>query len=150
MVQRAKGYIDTIEAEGLQVNMVPIPFSETHSEKGKAIIREAFTNKDPSIDSVLFSTNYLTQNSLELFNEISPSLMHELGIITFDDDPFFKINTPSISSVAQPLQSIGEECMRIMFKLLKEKDRKNFQTTQVILDAYLIPRDSSKKKPATE
>ena len=146
MVERAEGYKNTVETAGLPVNIIPIPFSETHSEKGKAILRKVFTIKDSKIDSVLFSTNYLTQNCLELINEISPSLKHELGIITFDDDPFFKINSPSISSIAQPLQSIGEECMNIMFKLLKDKDRKNKATTKITLDAHLIERDSTQKK----
>ncbi|WP_442845728.1 LacI family DNA-binding transcriptional regulator [Leeuwenhoekiella sp. H156] len=146
MIERAQGYIDTVQAARLPVNVVSIPFSETNTEKGKIILREAFSSKSSNIDAVLFSTNYLTQNSLELFNEISPSLMHELGIITFDDDPFFKINTPSISSVAQPLQEIGEECMRIIFKLLKDKDRRNTTKTKVVLDALLIARDSSQRK----
>ena len=145
MLDRARGYRDAVAAAGLQSNILELPFESIQSAEGKQRITELLTGSN-EIDSVFFSTNYLTQTSLEIIKDIDPKLIYDLGIVTFDDNEFFKINNPSITAVAQPLQEMGEELMRIMFKLLKANGKEEVPLMQSVLHAELIPRDSSKKK----
>jgi len=144
MKDRARGYRDAVKQAGLSPTVLELPFEEIHKPEGKNKIKELLTGSN-GIDSVFFSTNYLTQASLEIIKELDPKLIYDLGIVTFDDNEFFRINTPSITAVAQPLQELGEELMRIMFKLLKKSDKK-IPVIKSVLDAELLPRESSKKK----
>ncbi|MFI8378901.1 LacI family DNA-binding transcriptional regulator [Leeuwenhoekiella sp. NPDC079379] len=140
MLDRARGYEDAIKNAGLTSTILELPFKQINHKESSNLIQSLLLEND--IDAVFFSTNYLTQNALEIIKETNPQLIYNLGIVTFDDNDFFKINNPSISAVAQPLQEMAEELMRIMFKLLKTKD-KDIPLIQTVLDAKLIPRDSS-------
>ncbi|RXG25896.1 LacI family DNA-binding transcriptional regulator [Leeuwenhoekiella marinoflava] len=144
MIERARGYQDAVDEAGLSSQILELSFDDIRKQKGKDSVKNLLTQKE-NIDAVFFSTNYLTQTALEIIKDINPQLIYNLGILTFDDNDFFKINTPSISAVAQPLQEMGEELMRIMFKLLKKSKDKETPLMQTVLEATLIPRDSSRR-----
>ena len=141
MLDRSRGYTDAVSAAGLPMTILRVPFADTYSERAKDLIREHFTTND-ALDAVFFSTNYLTQSGLEIVKEPGSKSITELGILTFDDNDLFRINTPTISAVAQPMQQLAEELMRIMLLLLKQKGKAT-EPVQVILPAELIVRGSS-------
>ena len=141
MIDRTRGYTDAVTEAGLPTNILRVPFDDTYVERGKAMIRDRFTT-DSTLDAVFFSTNYLTQSGLEIIKEPGSKSIDELGILTFDDNELFRINTPTISAVAQPMQQMAEELMRIMLLQLKQKG-KPIAPVQTTLQAELIPRGSS-------
>ncbi|WP_116108783.1 LacI family DNA-binding transcriptional regulator [Lewinella sp. IMCC34191] len=143
MLDRRRGYTDAVAQEGLQATVLEIPFGDTDSGSGRELMRDFFRNKE--LDAVYFSTNYLTRSGLEIIKEIDEKLIFQLGIVTFDDNELFRINTPTISAVAQPMEEIAQELMRIMLHLLKQKNSVE-ETMQVTLSAELIPRGSSLAK----
>ena len=144
MLDRLKGYEECVSQAQLSSNVLEIPFKDVNSDKGKGLIH-SFITDHAEYDSVFFSTNYLTQSGLEVIKDYNPNLLNELGIITFDDNDLFRIYTPTISAVSQPLQEIGEKLMKIMLNMLKEKDGSD-SPQEVVLNAELIQRDSSKDR----
>ncbi|MEO2062851.1 MAG: LacI family DNA-binding transcriptional regulator [Christiangramia sp.] len=144
MKGRLNGYLNAITENKLKSYVLKIPYSETGSKNGKKQIQQ-FLHKNPDLDAVFFSTNYLTQIGLEVLREDHPRKLQEMGIITFDDNDLFKIYSPSISAVAQPLKKIGKELMKIMMEML-QTDKGIKSTRHVVLDTKLIPRDSSLPK----
>jgi LacI family transcriptional regulator len=144
MLDRLEGYYKAVEKEGLPSQVLKLPYADLNSSDSKARIRKFFMDhKD--LDAIFFSTNYLTQQGLEIIKEMDHIPVQEMGIVAFDDNEFFKIHSPSISAVAQPLQEIGEELMRIMLDILKNK-KDNLALNQVVLNAKFIERESSKAK----
>lgn len=142
MADRLKGYQLALKENSLEEHVLKIPFYETGSKSGKKQFLK-FIKDNPELDAVFFSTNYLTQVGLEVIQENFPEKLLDFGIITFDDNELFKLYTPSISAVAQPLEKIGKELMKIMLELLNPgSDKKELH--QVVLNATLIVRDSSK------
>ncbi len=141
MTDRFKGYSQAIEDAGLESIVLRLPFETINKKEGITSIETLLLKNN--IDAVFFSTNYLTQFAFEIIKKINPDLVYNLGIITFDDNEFFKINNPSITAVAQPIEQIAKELMDIMFKILKSKD-KNIPLIQKTLEASLQIRDSSK------
>lgn len=144
MKGRLDGYLKSVEENRLEKFILKIPYSETSSKKGKKQIQQ-FLKKNPDLDAVFFATNYLTQIGLEVLREDYPEKLQEMGIITFDDNDLFKIYSPSISAVAQPLKKIGKELMKIMMEMLQSDDGVK-STRHVVLDTDLIIRDSSRPK----
>ena len=144
MLDRLKGYEECVSKAQLSSNVLEIPFKDVNSDKGKGLIH-SFITDHAEYDAVFFSTNYLTQSGLEVIKHYNPNLLNELGIITFDDNDLFRIYTPTISAVSQPLQEIGEKLMKIMLNMLKEKDGSD-SPQEVVLNAELILRDSSNKR----
>lgn len=144
MKGRLNGYLKAIEENEMQSNVLKIPYSETGSKHGKKQINQ-FLEKHPELDAFFFATNYLTQIGLEVLREDHPERLQNMGIITFDDNDLFKIYSPSISAVAQPLKKIGKELMKIMMEML-QTDKGIKSTRHVVLDTKLIPRESSRLK----
>lgn len=145
---RLEGYKKAVLEAGLKQYILKIPYAEKGSEIGKHLLNE-FLQDHTELDAVFFSTNYLTQIGLEVIREFHPQKINRIGIITFDDNDLFKIYSPPISAVAQPLQEIGEKLMEIMLDLLSEKtDLKD--TKQIYLDTDLVIRESSRKKVEVE
>lgn len=144
MTGRQKGYENAVAESGLQSLVLRIPYSETNTKNGKKKIN-TFLQKNPEMDAIFFSTNYLTQAGLEVLRENYPDKLNSMGIVTFDDNDMFKIYSPSISAVAQPLKKIGKELMKIMLEMLDSEKGVKI-THHVVLDTKLIPRDSSRIK----
>lgn len=144
MKERLRGYETAMQDSGLQPNALLIPFSKTGTDDGKAIIKE-FIRTNKNIDAIFFATNYLTLKALEVLKNEDPRLMENLGLLTFDDNEFFGISSPTITAVSQPMMEMGSELMELMLKLLDNKDVKD-TPKKIVLDAQLIIRESSKAK----
>ncbi len=144
MLDRLRGYEDAVTEEGLPATVLRVPFEGTDAVRGRGLLQDFFTDSH-HIDSAFFSTNYLTQSGLEVIRDTNVKSLDSLGIVTFDDNDLFRINTPSISAVAQPLEEIGQELMRIMLQLLKNRN-KSAEHIHVTLSAKLIRRESSLAK----
>ena len=141
MLDRLEGYRKAIGEKKLNEFVLKIPFKETGTEKGKNLFHR-FLKENAQLDAVFFATNYLTQRGLEVIRENYPKKVNEIGIITFDDNDLFKIYSPSITAVAQPLEQIGKNLMRIMLDLLDGKPVKS-SSSRVVLDTKLEVRESS-------
>jgi LacI family transcriptional regulator len=144
MLDRLEGYSKAVEKEGLPKQVLKIPFIDLNSQESKERIRGFFLDHK-NLDAIFFSTNYLTQQGLEIIKEMNHIKIQEIGLVAFDDNEFFKIHSPSISAVAQPQQEIGEELMRIMLDILKDKEETP-TLNQVVLNTKFIERESSKAK----
>lgn len=144
MMDRLKGYTKAVKEAKLQRRVLELPF--VGAAEGEGLMREFF-EANQQLDAVFFATNYLTQRGLLVMREHFPGKLLEWGIMTFDDNEFFRIHTPSISAVAQPLEEIGNKLMEIMLELLKNNEKNAVQ--QVVLKAELRERESSKAKNPT-
>ncbi|HEA28422.1 MAG TPA: LacI family transcriptional regulator [Leeuwenhoekiella sp.] len=144
MLDRLKGYNKAIESNGFVSQVLEISFTHLKADKGKVPMRDFF-KKHQDLDAIFFATNYLTQQGLEIIKETKHIDINEIGVVAFDDNDFFKIHTPSISAIAQPLQEIGEELMRIMLDILKNK-KDTTTLEQVVLSTQFIERESSQAK----
>lgn len=144
MTNREKGYVEAMKSSGLEPRILKISFEKIHKEETKLEIRK-FLMEGKELDAVFFATNYLTRTALEVIKEVDQSLLEELGIVTFDDNELFRINTPTITAVAQPLEKIGESLMNAMLNLLNSKE-KQMETSKIVLKASLIARNSSMPK----
>lgn len=144
MQDRLHGYEKAILESKLKPQILKIPYNETSDGKSKEFIVK-FLKESKELDAVFFATNYLTQTGLEVFKETAPHLIHDLGIITFDDNELFKIYNPTITAVSQPLRDISNELMDLLLPMLKRKDVKE-TTENILLKAELIVRESSRSK----
>jgi LacI family transcriptional regulator len=144
MIDRLNGYKKAVAHYGLRSHILEIPYTEKQSAKGNAILIE-FITQNPEIDAVFFSTNYLTINGLTVFKEHFPTLISKLGLLSFDDIDFFKIYTPSISAIAQPLDQLAHALMKILLDQLKRKV-KNTETKRVVLKTVIQKRESTLPK----
>ncbi|WP_424492412.1 LacI family DNA-binding transcriptional regulator [Salinimicrobium sp. GXAS 041] len=143
MVARKKGYQRAVKNHDLPEKILEIEFEAGYYDHQKELIKDYIFSED--LDSIYFSTNYLTQSGLEVFKENSPELIDKFGILTFDDHDFFKIHTPSISAISQPREEMATELMTLMLNLLDKKNS-NPEPRKIIIKSTLHARNSTIRK----
>ena len=144
MKDRLDGYLEQIKNNNLTSYVLKFPFPEVVDNEGLDSLK-AFFNKHSSIDAVVFGTYYLAERGLKAFKIYFPEYVHKLGFLTFDDHTLFESYIPAVTSIAQPLQQIAEEAMRIMWRLL-DNEGSNDAYDRVVLESSLIIRESSLKR----
>ncbi|PXX29050.1 LacI family DNA-binding transcriptional regulator [Arenibacter sp. ARW7G5Y1] len=113
MMARKKGYCLALEEHGLEPIIVEIPTNVKNSLAQKDILMQLM-KKTNDFDAMFFGTNYLAVSALELMKEEFPSYLNSKGFFTFDDSILFKLFSPSISAISQPLKKFGELLMEMI------------------------------------
>lgn len=140
MVERVEGYTDAlkrIKAKPLIKNIV------YHAEKINSIREiEDFLRTNKEIDAVFFATNYIADNGLEAIRNLSLTIPTDLGVIVFDDHNLYRLFTPPITAISQPIKEIAESSINLILDMLDETDKNN-NIKNIMLKSRLIIRDSS-------
>jgi LacI family transcriptional regulator len=138
--ERCHGYEKVVERFGQEKFILEVPY---HCP-AKTVVRKvkAFLNQHKHLDSLLFATNYLTVSGLEAIKEVGLNVPANLAVVSFDDNKHFRILSPTITAVAQPLEQIAETVVVMLMKNLN-KDSQSEMNETVILQAELIIRASS-------
>lgn len=138
ITDRFAGYKKAIEDYGLPYQeyfVLKVPFSQPSSE---TIIQIKKLLNIETIDAVLFSTNYLAISGLIAIKEMNKVINEDFLVIAYDDRDVFKLHTPPISAIEQPLEAIAENIINLILNELSSKSEANDR--QVILPAKLILR----------
>ena len=95
------------------------------------------------IDAVFFATNYLADAGLEAIRNLGLSIPGDLGVIVFDDYRLFRLFTPSITAISQPIQEISETVIKLLLSKLTSSPKVSEPNT-VVIPTSLIIRNSSR------
>lgn len=139
MLERTRGYLEAMEESGLKPVVEKVMVIGNH----EGIIGKitALLNENSTIDSILFSSNYLTICGLEVFEKMKIAIPHDIAIIAFDDHDLFNFYSPSITAIVQPLKKFSEEILQILLAQMKGEQ----PVSQNIIPSTLIQRASSVK-----
>ncbi len=142
MKDRHSAYNDAIAANLLQPLIKKIPFANDPGQTVKDLMK--FIKKHPEIDAIFFATNYLAFSGIKSLNQLKLKTPDDIAIVAFDDHDVFNIYSPSITAVAQPINELAKESIRILLDELR--GRKINRTAQkMVVQAKLIVRDSTTK-----
>ncbi len=117
-----------------------IPFTATKEEAVSQI--KAFIKDIPGLDAIFFTTNYLGIYGIESLKELGLKIGKDIAVISFDDHDLFRLHTPGITCVAQPIHDIARNLIQV---LMNELSQNNHQINQVVLPATLVKRESCTK-----
>jgi LacI family transcriptional regulator len=118
--------------------VIRIPFAQPKEETIQQLIH--FFNQYAEIDAVLFATNYLAISGLTALKQMDKAIDKDFSVIAYDDGEVFKLHTPQISAVEQPLEEIAENIINLIFQQLSADQPPAPQ--KVILAAKLLVRSS--------
>lgn len=141
MMERERGYSVTMEKNHINITpemVLRIPYDLSDKDTVKAISN--LLKKDAEIDALFFTTNYLGVAGLESIRTLGKKIPREIGVVCFDDSDLFRLGSPSISVVAQPIREIGEKAVDIIIDMLTLK---NLNPQQVIIEPAIIDREST-------
>jgi LacI family transcriptional regulator len=81
---------------------------------------EAFFETNATCDAVLFATNYLGLYGLEALSRLGRRIPEQLAVVSFDDNNLFRLYSPPITVVAQPIEAMAEAIIHTLLSALRE------------------------------
>ncbi len=143
MNNRFFGYEGALKDQGQKFNKdlyIEVPFDSSEEDTHKQLA--LLFNAHPEIDAVLFSTNYLAIKGLGVLKQINKKIDDDFCIISYDDHDVFKLHTPPISVVDQPIEEIAERIIDIVLnELASSNDPLNKKgVIKVTLQPHFIER----------
>lgn len=142
MAERLEGYKAALKDYGIRYNRkltpeVPFLDSEGINERMKEYI--PYLVNECKIDGIYFQTNGTALPGIFQLHELGKSVAREISIVCFNDNQFFDLLEPRITSLNQPIEELGVESVRILIDEIKNKRGKG-RKTRSVYSASLIER----------
>lgn len=147
MKERYDGFMAAMKAHQAPFSrklLKKIPFAAA-KEEAVAQIR-TFLEENPDLEAIFFSTNYLGIYGIESIKEMGLSIGSDIAVISFDDNDLFRLHTPGITCVAQPIHDIARQVIHV---LMEELNQRTQDVQQVVLPASLVKRESCRRSMDT-
>ncbi|MGN6440103.1 MAG: LacI family DNA-binding transcriptional regulator [Agriterribacter sp.] len=119
--------------------VLQLPFSIKEGAYEMGI--KKFLKSNPDIDALFFATNYLSLQGLKVLQELKWNIPGRVGVLSFDDHDIFKLYTPSITAINQPISEIARRSVEMLDKQMNDPGNEVLQQS-VFLDTELIIRNS--------
>lgn len=148
ITERTRGYREALERHGIAFNpdwVREIPYDN---------IREGIRREVPlllkpphSVEGLYVVNNNLAVATLECVQEMGLRIPEDVRVVSFDDIELFKFCNPQITAVAQPIEGMGEEAVKVLVDKI-EHGGDAMLPDHVFLDTQLVIRQSCGSKIA--
>lgn len=135
---RASGYRKALADAGRKPRLLKL-LSNGISAENQII---SFLKKHDEVDAIFFATNYLCISGLKSLKKLELRIPTDVGVISFDDHEVFDLYSPSITSIAQPIEKIAESTINLLLARLKSENAFR-EIKRVIIPASLMVRQST-------
>jgi len=106
------------------------------------LLEEVLKN-NPQIDGIFTFSDTLAFATLNILQKLGRRVPEDIKLIGYDDTPFSKWATPSITSVHQSIKFMGQQSFIGLHRLIRGAELENLHD---IIDVNLVERDSTKKE----
>lgn len=140
MLERLDGYNDALK----RIKGLPVVKKVVYHDRNEASVKEIqeFLHDNPQLDAVFFATNYIADKGLEAIRNLGINIPDDLGVIVFDDHSLYRLFSPPVTAVSQPVKQIAANAIKILLDILDEK-RPAKPLINIVLDNVLVIRESS-------
>jgi LacI family transcriptional regulator len=132
MQLRKDGYADVLKEVGLfdEARILDLDYQITEEERIAKI--SDFLSTTTEIDAILFSANYLLLAGLQSLRKLGLKIPNDKAVISFDDHDSFRLHSPSITVLSQPIEDIAKKTVKLLmtqmndesnYKIEKEKQK---------------------------
>jgi LacI family transcriptional regulator len=143
MHQRRQAYEQSLKAQNLPVQEELVLELSYHSKPEVAVEQIShFVQNTPGMDAVFFATNYAGVYGLEAFKQLNVRIPEQLAMVCFDDHDIFRLHTPGITIIRQPVDQIAHTAMQLLIRQF-EQTPVAMKTLQVHEPASLVVRGST-------
>jgi LacI family transcriptional regulator len=142
--QRIEGYVHGLKKNNLPLEnslILKCPFGLTDAHLVKEI-RQFVQAADGDLDAIFFTSNNLGVAGLEALYSLDRKIPDDISVICFDDNHLFRLGSPGITVVSQPIKSIAKKVVEI---LMSQINKQQANTEHVVLRTSLVERGSVKE-----
>jgi LacI family transcriptional regulator len=139
--ERLNGYKAALNEQAIEPWIEEIPFRDLSGYVDNLIGSLAASHKLP--DSIFTLNNNLATAALQALRNHNISIPGQVGLISFDDVPYFGFMSPTISAVSQPLPELCSKAFELLLDQINGKEAQ-LDTSMVFLQVELMARESTR------
>ena len=140
--ERCEGFVNEMRKRSIKPQVVHVPFEDPTKYVEELIGTMKEKNELP--DSIFALNNNLATACLQALRKFNIDIPNQIGIVCFDDVPYFNIIHPSVTAISQPVDELSAAAFEILLKLLKEES-KSTEKVNEYLSVEFIERESTNK-----
>jgi len=142
MLERKRGYIETLQLNDISFEknlLLETGYNNSEDEIVQSIGSFIATN---SPEAILFAANYLGVCGLEAIKALQLSIPGDIAMVCFDDHEIFRLFSPAITAIQQPVEAIAKIAIQLLMEQLGKIDVKE-NINQVEVSPILLLRNST-------
>lgn len=141
--ERCEGFIDEMKKHSISTTVEHIPFGDSFKIVEKIIEKMLSDNQLP--DCIFALNNNIATACLQVLRKFNIDIPTQVGLVCFDDVPYFNFMNPTVTAIYQPVDDISASAFEILMKMVKGKSPES-ATNLKYLPVELIIRESTVKK----
>jgi LacI family transcriptional regulator len=142
MAERKRGYIETLRTNNIYYNkrlLLQTRYTDSQVQIVQSI--SSFINKNRP-EAVMFAANYLGVYGLESIKRLNLSIPRDIAMVCFDDHEIFRLFSPSITSIQQPVEAIAKKAIQLLMQQLGKIEEKD-EVSQIEISPVFLLRNST-------
>lgn len=142
MLERKRGYVQTLKEHNIVFNrklLLETRYNDTEDVIVKNIASFIQRSKP---EAVMFAANYLGVYGLESIKTLQLGIPDDIAVVCFDDHEIFRLFSPPITSIQQPVEAIAKIAISLLMEQLG-KIAASKPTSQVEVSPVFLLRHST-------
>jgi len=139
---RKNGYIEALRKNEIPYDKSLVLVNSLTSDEGISAVRQLMDLPNPP-DAIFCGNDTTALSSMIYLRDRGIRIPEDVGIVGFSNEPFSKVVSPSISTIAQPGFQMGQKAAEMLIGQIENKER-TYRT--IVLPTELIIRESSSRK----
>lgn len=139
--ERKKGYLQALEKNGIPADESLVVTNHLTSEEGVSAVRHLMSLPHPP-DAIFCGNDTTALSSMIYLRDLGVRIPEEIGIVGFSNEPFSKVVSPSITTLAQPGFLMGQRAAEMILNQIENRE-KSYRT--LVMPTELIIRESSQR-----
>jgi len=142
MKERLQGYKDAMKSYGLRGygNYVREVDYKNFNEGVDEAVKELLLPIN-NLRALFFASLRIGMEAIKSINDLNLRIPQDVAVISFDDTDAYKLCYPPITAIAQPINLMSSEAVKILINEIKKKNIKT-EKTQIVLETEFIIRES--------
>lgn len=141
-LERKKGYLEALGKNGIAYDESLVIINTLTSEDGISAVKQLMNLPHPP-DAIFCGNDTTALSSMIYLRDKGIRIPQDIGIVGFSNEPFSKVVSPSISTIAQPGFEMGQKAAELLIRQIETHER-TYHT--IVLPTELIIRESSDRK----
>lgn len=142
MIERKRGYVETLQAHNIPYKKKLLLQTKYNSDEKELVESISAFIKKYRPEAIMFAANYLGVYGLESIKTLNLSIPADIAIVSFDDHEIFRLFSPSITSIQQPVESIAKIAIQLLMQQLGKIDVKE-KSNQIEVSPVFLLRNST-------
>lgn len=141
--ERKQGYVAALEEAGIAVDAQLVHWGNALRAEGGYLAAKALLALDPMPTALLAVNNVRTRGMLRAVREHDLRVPNDISLVGFDDSPWLTLLEPPLTTVRQPIDTMGQEAVRLLMRRISEGSDEPPEI--VVLEPELVERASTRQ-----